>query len=55
MALDAVPGGENVLDLGGGPGDLAALLVEKVVPGHAGSTATQPPVRCRAWSSCGTT
>lgn len=29
MALDAVPGGENVLDLGGGPGDLAALLVEK--------------------------
>lgn len=29
MALDAVPAGASVLDLGGGPGDLAALLVEK--------------------------
>ena len=29
MALDAVAAGANVLDLGGGPGDLAALLVEK--------------------------
>ncbi len=29
MALDAVASGERVLDLGGGPGDFAALLVEK--------------------------